>query len=99
MGTAATGGLTACIQHCQSLFAFNDVNSVPALHGVKSVWLAVDEGLETAVSSVQMGEEGDTDSTGQADRARQKAFGRLETYLDENGGIKDPTKAGMYFSS
>jgi len=62
-----------------------------------SVWLAVDEGLETAVSSVQKGEEGDTDSTGQADRARQKAFGRLETYLDENGGIKDPTKAGMPF--
>jgi len=55
--------------------------------------------LETAVSSVQLGEEGDTDSTGQADRARQKAFGRLETYLDENGGIKDPTKAGAPFSS
>ena len=30
----------------------------------------------------------------QADRTRQKAFGRLDTYLDENGGINDPAKAG-----
>ncbi len=57
--------------------------------------ICLDEGLETTVSSVQTAEEGDTDSMGQADRARQKAFGRLETYLDENGGIKDPTKAGL----
>lgn len=54
---------------------------------------AAEEGLETA-ASVQTQEEGDTDSMGQADRARQKAFGRLDTFLDENGGIKDPVKAG-----
>ena len=56
---------------------------------------AVDR-LETAGSSAQMLEEGDADSTGQADRARQKALARLDTYLDENGGIKDPAKAGMH---
>ena len=54
-----------------------------------------DDGLETAASSVQMLEEGDANSTGQADRARQKALARLDTYLDENGGIKDPAKAGV----
>ncbi|KAL3137975.1 hypothetical protein ABBQ38_005218 [Trebouxia sp. C0009 RCD-2024] len=32
----------------------------------------------------------------QADRARQKAFGRLDTFLDENGGINDPAKAGAF---
>lgn len=60
------------------------------------MWHAADEGVETVVSSVQTGEEGDADSQGQTDRARQKAFGRLDTYLDENGGIKDPTKAGAH---
>lgn len=52
------------------------------------------EGLETAGSAATQ-EDGDTDSTVQADRARQKAFGRLDTYLDENGGINDPSKAGQ----
>lgn len=52
------------------------------------------EGLETAGSAATQ-EDGDTDSTVQADRARQKAFGRLDTYLDENGGINDPAKAGQ----
>lgn len=52
------------------------------------------EGLETAGSAATQ-EDGDTDSTVQADRARQKAFGRLDTYLDENGGISDPAKAGQ----
>lgn len=62
-------------------------------------WLhAVDGGLEIVAGSVQALDEGDTGSQGQADRARQKAFGRLDTYLDENGGLKDPTKAGMPFS-
>lgn len=51
------------------------------------------EGLETAGSAPTL-EEGDTDSMAQADRARQKAFARLDTYLDENGGINDPQKAG-----
>lgn len=51
------------------------------------------EGPETAGSTPTQ-EEGDTDSMAQADRARQKAFGRLDTYLDENGGINDPAKAG-----
>ena len=53
-----------------------------------------EEGLETA-GSAHTQEDGDTDSMGQSDRARQRAFGRLDTYLDENGGIKDPTKAGQ----
>ena len=61
--------------------------------------MAADDGLETAVSSLQAVEDGDTDSTGQADRARQKALARLETYLDENGGIKDPNKAGMQLAN
>ena len=61
--------------------------------------VVVDEGLVTAASSGQTGEEGDTDSISQADRVRQKAFGRLETYLDENGGIKDPTKAGRLLAT
>ena len=51
------------------------------------------EGLETAGSAPTQ-EDGDTDSMAQANRARQKAFGRLDTYLDENGGINDPNKAG-----
>ncbi|KAL0029923.1 hypothetical protein WJX77_007833 [Trebouxia sp. C0004] len=71
-------------------------NGAPGAPAAQPQRSATDEGLETAVSSVQMGEENDTDSTGQADRARQKAFGRLDTYLDENGGIKDPTKAGNF---
>ncbi|KAL0034616.1 hypothetical protein WJX79_010733 [Trebouxia sp. C0005] len=72
-------------------------NGAPGAPAAQPQRSATDEGLETAVSSVQINEEGDTDSTGlQADRARQKAFGRLETYLDENGGIKDPTKAGNF---
>lgn len=53
------------------------------------------EGLETAGSAPTQ-EEGDTDSMTQADRARQKAFGRLDTYLDENGGLNDPAKAGWH---
>lgn len=52
------------------------------------------EGLETAGSAPTQ-EEGDTNSMAQTDRARQKAFGRLDTYLDENGGINDPAKAGL----
>ena len=51
------------------------------------------EGLETAGSAPAL-EEGNPDAMAQADRARQKAFGRLDTYLDENGGINDPAKAG-----
>lgn len=51
------------------------------------------EGLETAGSAPTL-EEGDPDIMAQADRARQKAFGRLDTFLDENGGINDPAKAG-----
>lgn len=52
------------------------------------------EGLETAGSAPTLDGEGDPDAMAQADRARQKAFSRLDTYLDENGGINDPAKAG-----
>lgn len=57
------------------------------------VLVGAGKGSETAGSAPTQ-EEGDTDSMAQADRARQKAFGRLDTYLDENGGINDPAKAG-----
>lgn len=40
--------------------------------------------------------EGSEDAIAQADKARQKAMGRLEMYLDENGGIKDPARAGKH---